>query len=76
MAAKGPYAVERYDRPGQYPDMPEYGNRQPHQTYDQDGYDPYDLAAYRDELQMQSPEHPTLPQVTHTNQLLNGSGEK
>jgi hypothetical protein len=83
MASRDPYAAEQYGRPGQYADVPDYnpygGNRQPHQTYDQEGYEPYETATYRDEPQMQSPEHPTFPPVTHnkeTNEFLNGSGEK
>jgi hypothetical protein len=79
MASKDP--AEQYDRPSQHADVPDYNpydNRQPHQTYDQEGYEPYETAAYRDEPQMQSPEHSTFPPVTHnkeTHGFLNGSGD-
>jgi len=75
MAFRDPYA-ERYGRSDQYPDGPELnpyaGNRQPHPTYDQGGYDPY----YRDEPQMQSPETTTFPPVGNskeTSEFANGS---
>lgn len=51
----------------------------PKLSYDQEGYEPYETAAYRDEQQMQPHEHPTFPPVTHnkeTNEFLNGPGEK
>jgi hypothetical protein len=84
MTSRDPYAAEQYGRPTQYADVPGYnpygGNdHQPHQTYDQEGYEPYETAAYRDEQQMQPHEHPTFPPVTHnkeTNEFLNGPGEK
>ena len=69
MAYRDPYAVQ-YGRSNQYTDGPEFnpypGNRQPHATYDQDGYEPYDGAEYRDEPQIHSTEHSTLPLANNT----------
>jgi len=52
MAYRDPYA-EQYGHSNQYTDGPEFnpyvGNQQPHPTYDQDGYEPYGGAGYRDE---------------------------
>jgi len=73
MAFRDPYA-ERYGRSDQYADGPEFspyaGNRQPHPTYDQGGYDPY----YHDEPQAQSPESTSFPPVGNkeTNEFVNG----
>jgi len=56
MASAYPYA-EQYGRSNQYTDGPEYNpytsNQQPHPTYDQEGYEPYGGAAYRDVPQVQ-----------------------
>lgn len=66
MSYRDPY-VEQYARSNQYNDGPEYnpygGNQQPHQTYAQEGYEPYSGPAegYRDEPHVQSPEHTTFP---------------
>ena len=82
MAYRDPYA-EQYSRPNQYADVPGYNpygsNQQPHLTYDQEDYEPYGAAAYRDEPQMQSPENTTFPPITHnkeTSEFLGDSGEK
>lgn len=64
MAYRDPYA-ERYDQ--QYTDAPgfnSYNNAQPHQPYDQGGYDPYGAGAHREDAnygQSANPGGSTLP---------------
>lgn len=90
MAYRDPYA-EQYARSQPYNDGPEFnpygGQHQPHQSYDQGGYDdPYYRDAgpaaggYRDDPQMRSTEETAYASTTLANKeasdFVNGSGEK
>lgn len=79
MASRYPYA-ERYGRPNQYNDGPEYnpytGNQQPHPTYDQEGYEPYSGAAYRDEPQMENTATPPVANNKETSEFVISPIEK
>jgi len=84
MAYRDPY-TEQYARSNQhYTDGPEYNpygaTQQPHQTYDQAGYEPDATGAYRDEPHPQSPEDTTSPSTTahdkEAGEFVNGRTEK
>lgn len=79
MAFRDPYAAQ-YGHPNKYTDghdfNPYTGHEQPYPTYNQDGYDSYSGAAYRDEPQMQSPENTFPPAVANTGDFVKGPPEK
>jgi len=80
MASRDPYA-EQYGRANQYNDGPQYndpytGNRQPHPTYDQEGYEPYAGAAYRDEPQMENTTFPPNASLKETSEFVISPIEK
>lgn len=83
MTYRDPY-TEQYARSNQhYTDGPEYnpygGTQQPHQTYDQGGYEPDASGVYHDEPHVQSSDEATFPQNIHdkeTVRFVNGQTEK
>lgn len=86
MAYRDPYA-KQYARSQPYNDgldFNSYGGHQPHQSYDQGGYDDsyyHDPAGgYRDDPQMRSTEESTFASTAlankETSEFVNGTGKK